>query len=166
MKYFFFLLLLSTFGYAQERVALENIAQYEGKTVTICEKVQSTFFSKNNKNTMLNFGKPYPNQTFVIAIFEKDFPLSKHVGLKPILACHVWTYIWLLRLRVSSCFLLLSTHIAAVDRWNALFHNVFFITFAWTNRSWETKILKMFRKYLHYLHLRSKSLLINTFASV
>lgn len=72
MKPLFFLL-ISTLCFSQEKVKLENIADYEGKIVKICEKVQSTFLSKNGKTTMLNFGKPYPNQTFTIAIFEKDF---------------------------------------------------------------------------------------------
>lgn len=74
MNYLFFLLFISTFSYAQEKISLETIALYEGKTVTVCEKVQSTYLSKNNKTIMLNFGKPYPNQTFVVVVFEKDFP--------------------------------------------------------------------------------------------
>ena len=80
MKHFFFIsIFISTVSFSQEKVSLENIAQYEGETVTICEKVQSTFLSKNGKTTMLNFGKPYPNQTFVIAIFEKDLAHFSYV---------------------------------------------------------------------------------------
>lgn len=85
MKNLLFFLFLSTLCFSQEKVSLKDIAQYEGKTVTICEKVQSTFVSKNGKTTMLNFGKPYPNQTFVIAIFEKDlinFSYKPHEFLK------------------------------------------------------------------------------------
>ena len=85
MKNLLFFLFISTLCNAQEKVSLENIAQHEGETVTICEKVQSTFLSKNGKTTMLNFGKPYPNQTFVIAIFEKDlvnFSYVPHEFLK------------------------------------------------------------------------------------
>jgi micrococcal nuclease len=66
------LLFVTTLSFAQEKVSLENIAQYEGKTVTICEKVQSTFLSNKANTSMLNFGKAYPNQTFVVIIFEKD----------------------------------------------------------------------------------------------
>ena len=79
-KFFFLLITFSAINsLAQEKVSLDNIAQYEGKTVTICEKVQGTFLSKSN-TTMLNFGKPYPNQTFVVVIFEKDLV---NFGYKP-----------------------------------------------------------------------------------
>lgn len=90
MKHFLFFFFVAAISYSQEKVSLENIAQYEGETVTICEKVQSTFLSKNGKTTMLNFGKPYPNQTFVIAIFEKDlanFSYVPHEFLKGKIIC-------------------------------------------------------------------------------
>lgn len=74
---------------AQEKVTLDSIALYEGRTVTICDKVQSTFITKSN-TTMLNFGKPYPNQTFVVVIFEKDlvnFSYKPHEYLKDKTVC-------------------------------------------------------------------------------
>ena len=56
-----------------KNVTLDSIAKYEGKTVTICEKVQSTYQTKGeHKNVMLSFGKPYPNNTFTLIIFESD----------------------------------------------------------------------------------------------
>ena len=45
---------------------------------------------------MLNFGKPYPNQTFVIAIFEKDlvnFSYVPHEFLKDKTICVTGTVI-------------------------------------------------------------------------
>ncbi|WP_445722595.1 hypothetical protein [Flavobacterium sp.] len=68
---FTFFLFLSLSSFCQETIALDSISKYEGKMVTICETVQSTFLTKSN-TTMLNFGKPYPNQTFVVIIFGKD----------------------------------------------------------------------------------------------
>ena len=53
---------------------------YDGKTVTICSKVQSTFTSQGEKkNTYLNFGQPFPDATFIAVIFEKDLPNFKYV---------------------------------------------------------------------------------------
>ena len=39
---------------------------YVGKEVTVCAKVQSISVSKGEKKTTyINFGKPYPNATFI-----------------------------------------------------------------------------------------------------
>ncbi|MEC4004897.1 hypothetical protein OX283_009540 [Flavobacterium sp. SUN052] len=73
MKHLYLLLLFSsTLMVSQQKVSLDSISKYNGKTVTICEKVQSTFLSKKSNTTMLNFGKAYPNETFVVIIFDKD----------------------------------------------------------------------------------------------
>ncbi|WP_445458169.1 hypothetical protein [Flavobacterium sp. HNIBRBA15423] len=51
--------------------------------------MQSTFITKSN-TTMLNFGKPHPNQTFVVVIFEKDlvnFSYKPHEYLKDKTVC-------------------------------------------------------------------------------
>lgn len=57
-----------------QTVTLENISKYEGETVTICEKVQSAFLSnKESKTAFLNFGYPFPNETFRVVIFESTF---------------------------------------------------------------------------------------------
>ena len=44
---------------------LENIASFEGKTITICEKVTSIYESKGG-NALLNFGKPFPHNAFSV----------------------------------------------------------------------------------------------------
>lgn len=85
----FFLLFSTVYSFSQEKVTLDNIAKYEGKTVIVCEKVQSTFLSKSN-TTMLNFGKPYPNQTFVVVIKSADlvnFSYEPHELLKDKTIC-------------------------------------------------------------------------------
>jgi hypothetical protein len=44
---------------AQESTpTLENIASFEGKTITICEKVTGIHETKGG-NALLNFGKPF-----------------------------------------------------------------------------------------------------------
>lgn len=50
---------------------LDNSATFEGKTVTLCEKVTSTHVTKSG-NILLNFGKPYPNNSFTVVIFPND----------------------------------------------------------------------------------------------
>jgi hypothetical protein len=75
MKSIFFILflLISTFSFAQEDVTLENIASFEGKTVTLCETITGTFQTKTeSKVTYLNFGKSFPNHAFTVVIFKKD----------------------------------------------------------------------------------------------
>ena len=52
-------------------------------------KVQNTFITKSN-TTILNFGKPHPNQTSVVVIFEKDlvnFSYKPHEYLKDKTVC-------------------------------------------------------------------------------
>ena len=56
-----------------QTVPLDSVANYEGKTITVCSKVQSTYVTKGEKKTTyINFGKPYPNTTFTVVIFEAD----------------------------------------------------------------------------------------------
>ena len=63
---------LSQISFAQT-VPLDSVANYEGKTITVCSKVQSTYVTKGEKKTTyINFGKPYPNTTFTVVIFETD----------------------------------------------------------------------------------------------
>ena len=83
--FFIFVMLLSTLSFSQS-VSLDNIAAYEGKRVTIFEKVVSTYQSKGEKKTTyLNFGKPYPDALFSVVIFEaslKNFSYSPADYLK------------------------------------------------------------------------------------
>lgn len=56
-----------------ETVALDSIANYVGKTVTICETITGTYQTKTeHKVTYLNFGKPFPNHSLSLVIFKKD----------------------------------------------------------------------------------------------
>ena len=62
-----------------QTVPLDSVQFYEGKTITVCSKVQSTFLTKGDKKTTyINFGKPYPNTTFTAVIFEGDLPNFKY----------------------------------------------------------------------------------------
>ncbi len=61
--------------YSQTTVHIDSVATYEGKTITVCARVVSTFVTKGAKKvTYLNFGKPYPNSSFTVVIFESSLP--------------------------------------------------------------------------------------------
>ena len=56
-----------------QTVSADSIAKYEGKTVTVCSKVIETHVSGGDKkNVTLNFGKPFPKNTFAVFIAEGD----------------------------------------------------------------------------------------------
>ena len=62
-----------------QNVPLDSVSFYEGKTITVCSKVLDTYEAKQgNKTTFLNFGKPYPNSTFTVVIFEADLTKFKY----------------------------------------------------------------------------------------
>ena len=62
-----------------QTVPLDSVINYQGKTITVCSKVQSTYVTKGDKKTTyLNFGNPYPNTTFTVVIFEGDLPNFKN----------------------------------------------------------------------------------------
>lgn len=62
-----------------QNVPLDSVINYEGKTITVCSKVQSTYVTKGDKKTTyINFGKPYPNNTFTVIIFEGDLSNFKY----------------------------------------------------------------------------------------
>ena len=86
----FIILTFSPIAYSQ-MVQLDSIANYEGKSVSICEKVESTYQSKGDKKTTyLNFGKPFPNATFSVVIFEsslKNFSYNPATFLKGKTVC-------------------------------------------------------------------------------
>lgn len=61
----------STLFFAQEKVTLENIASFEGKTITLCETVTGTHQTKSeSKVTYLNFGKSFPDHAFTVVVFK------------------------------------------------------------------------------------------------
>ncbi|MEW6501909.1 MAG: DNA-binding protein [Thermodesulfobacteriota bacterium] len=45
-----------------------------GQSVTVCGKVANTYYSRfvEGKPTFINFGRPYPNHVFSIAIMGAD----------------------------------------------------------------------------------------------
>lgn len=66
-----------------QTVSLDSIKFYVGKTITVCSKVQSTFVTKGDKKTTyINFGKPYPNNTFTAVIFSNDSANFKYIPSK------------------------------------------------------------------------------------
>ena len=80
IKLFLFItsMYLSQISFSQS-VPLDSVQFYEGKTITVCSKVQSTFLTKGEKKTTyINFGQPYPNTTFTAVIFEGDLPNFKY----------------------------------------------------------------------------------------
>lgn len=75
MKRFFlaFLFFYVTSIVSSQTVSIDSLHLYEGKKVTVCTEVKGIYVSnKTKKTTFINFGKPYPNHTFVVVIFEKD----------------------------------------------------------------------------------------------
>ena len=82
MKKLFFLIAVSCLTKLSfsQTVPLDSVAKYEGKKVTVCAKVQGTHVSSGEKkNTYLNFGKPYPDNTFTVLISEPDLKNFKYV---------------------------------------------------------------------------------------
>lgn len=81
MKYIIILLASICFqqiSFAQT-VPLDSVSYFEGKTITVCSKVLDTYVAKQGeKTTFLNFGKPYPNSTFTVVIFEADLSKFKY----------------------------------------------------------------------------------------
>ncbi len=71
---FITLLFISTTNFLfSQTVSVDSLAYYEGQKVTVCAKVEGVFISQKAKKTIfINFGKPFPNQKFVVVIFEKD----------------------------------------------------------------------------------------------
>ena len=63
-----------------QTVPVDSVINYEGKTVTVCSKVQDTHVTKGEKKTTyINFGQPYPNTTFTVVIFEGDLLNFKYI---------------------------------------------------------------------------------------
>ncbi|CAN5349685.1 hypothetical protein BH09BAC2_BH09BAC2_15580 [soil metagenome] len=82
MKNYFILIIpicLTQISFSQT-VPLDSVQFYEGKTITVCSKVQSTFITKGErKTTYINFGKPYPYTTFTAVIFSSDSAKFKYI---------------------------------------------------------------------------------------
>lgn len=78
MKRSITLFLFLVVGYClsgQKLISIDSIPNNLGQHVMICEKVVDAFKPNGeNKNTYLNFGGMYPNNTFTVIIFSKDLP--------------------------------------------------------------------------------------------
>ncbi|MDD5759217.1 MAG: hypothetical protein PHI06_09060 [Desulfobulbaceae bacterium] len=59
---------------AAESISPEAAKAHLGETRTICGKVANTYYSRfvTEKPTFINFGKPYPNHVFSIAIMGEN----------------------------------------------------------------------------------------------
>ena len=67
----------TTCALAQKSVPEITVAEakdYAGEKVTLCGEIKETFYNGKAKGepTMLNFGAPYPNQTFSCIIWKDD----------------------------------------------------------------------------------------------
>jgi hypothetical protein len=62
-----------------QTVSIDSVAKYEGKTVTVCSKVTGIHVSSGDKkNVNLNFGKPFPENSFSVFITEADLKNFKY----------------------------------------------------------------------------------------
>jgi hypothetical protein len=70
----FALLIGGTLHIRAQTISADSIQNYAGKLVTVCEKVVDTHVTKESKVVYLNFGHPYPAQSFTGVIFASDAP--------------------------------------------------------------------------------------------
>lgn len=76
---FLSLFLLSSISFAQRQITLDEIPQNFDKKVKICDKIHGSYIIKSNGMTLLNVGKPYPDNPLTLAIFEKDLKNFSYV---------------------------------------------------------------------------------------
>lgn len=72
-KLFFLIAFLFTgvVAFSQQRVSADSLRYYEGKVITVCQKITDTFVTKGTeKTTFLNFGN-FPYQLFTGIIFQE-----------------------------------------------------------------------------------------------
>jgi hypothetical protein len=69
----FILVLSSVALHAAEPLTPEAAKAHVGQSVTVCGKVANTYYSRfvEGKPTFINFGRPYPNHVFSIAIMGR-----------------------------------------------------------------------------------------------
>lgn len=80
MKFtFLFLFLFSSFSFAQKQITLEEIPENLDKKVKICDKIYGSHIIQSNAMTLLNVGKPYPDNPLTLAIFQKDLKNFSYV---------------------------------------------------------------------------------------
>ena len=62
----------------QTTVTASDLKYCDGKVITVCHTVTSTFMTKTpEKTTFLNFGS-FPNQLFTVVIYEEDLKNFKY----------------------------------------------------------------------------------------
>lgn len=72
MKIAYLMLFMGSISFGQKQITLEEIPQNIDKKVTVCDKIYGSHIIKSNGMTLLNVGKPYPDNPLTLAIFEKD----------------------------------------------------------------------------------------------
>ena len=73
------LIILTNSTVVSQTIPLDSVINYEGKTVTICSKVQGVFTTRGEKKTTyISFGNPYPNATFTAIIFDGNLKNFKY----------------------------------------------------------------------------------------
>lgn len=85
MKHLTFLLFLtfSTLSFAQSAVvALDDIRNHIGKTVTVCAEVKSTYKTNDHHHSLLNMGDVYPDQKLTIVILEKHLKNFSYIPVE------------------------------------------------------------------------------------
>jgi DNA/RNA endonuclease YhcR with UshA esterase domain len=67
-------LVLSAFAAKAAELPVEEAPKHIGETATVCGVVASGKFNADSRSqpTFLDFGKPYPDQTFTAVIFGSD----------------------------------------------------------------------------------------------
>lgn len=64
-------------------ITISEAKDHEGEKVTICAEIKESFYNVKAKGepTMLNFGAPYPKQTFSCIIWKDDL---KNFNYEPV----------------------------------------------------------------------------------
>jgi micrococcal nuclease len=65
-------LVLFAFGVHAQNLTAAQAKDNVGKTVTVCSKVMSTYYSTKSRTTYLNLGAAYPNEDLTVVIFADD----------------------------------------------------------------------------------------------
>jgi len=74
---FSFYFAFASASFAQKKVieiTIDEAKDHVGEKVTICSEVKETYFNSKAKGepTNLNFGAPFPKQTFTVLIWKDD----------------------------------------------------------------------------------------------
>lgn len=59
--------------WAQNTVSADSLSYYEGQLIRVCATVTGIHVSTGkSETTFINFGEPFPNNSFSLVIFQKD----------------------------------------------------------------------------------------------